>query len=241
MNSMAMYLSEFVGTFILILLGNGVGANVTLNTSYAKGSGWIVITTAWGFAVAIAVYTVGWIGGAHLNPAVSIALAGIGAFAWEHVAPYIIAQMLGAICGSIVTYLAFKKQFDETPEPVLGIFCTAPAVNSTVWNLVTEAIATAVLVFGILGITNGNNNVGGMGAFLVGVLIWGIGLSLGGSTGYAINPARDLGPRIAHAILPLKNKADGNWSYAWIPVVGPIIGGFLGAQLYNMFVSVTLM
>lgn len=233
MSSNAMYLSEFVGTMILILLGNGVGANVTLKTSYAKGSGWMVITTAWGFAVAVAAYTVGWIGGAHLNPAVTLGLAAIGSFSWEHVPLYIVAQMLGAMCGSFIVYLAYKKQFDETPENVLGIFCTAPAVNDPLWNVVSEIVGTFMLMFGILGITNAHNGIVGMGPFLVGVLVWSIGLSLGGSTGYAINPARDLGPRIAHALLPLKNKADGNWGYAWVPVVGPIIGGVLGAVLYN--------
>lgn len=236
---MGAYMGEFVGTFILLLLGCGVVANVALKKSNGNGGGWIVITTGWGFAVAIAAYSVGWVSGAHLNPAVTIGLAAIGAFEWKLVPGYIVAQMIGAFLGAVVNYLAYKEQFDATEDAAtkLGVFSTGPAVNNPLWNLITEIIGTFVLLFGILAITNANNNLGGMGTFLVGVLVWGIGLSLGGPTGYAINPARDLGPRIAHALLPLKNKGDSNWGYAWIPIVGPIIGGILGAVVYNICIN----
>lgn len=237
-SAMGMYLSELVGTFILLLMGNSVVANVVLNKSNGKDGGWIVITTGWAFAVAIPVYCVGWVGGAHLNPAVSIGLASIGAFDWGMVPGYIAAQMVGAFLGACATYLVYKKQFDETPTNVLGVFATGAQVNDPMWNLVTEIIATAMLLFGILGITNANNGIAsGIGPFLVGVLIWSLGLSLGGPTGYALNPARDLGPRLAHAVLPLKGKGDSNWGYAWVPIVGPIIGGVVGSVFYNMCVN----
>lgn len=236
-SAMGMYLSELVGTFILLLMGNSVVANVVLNKSNGKDGGWIVITTGWAFAVAVAAYSVGWVGGAHLNPAVTIGLASIGSFDWAMVPGYIVAQLIGAFLGACVTYLTYKEQFDATPENVLGVFATGPQVNSPVWNLISEIVGTFMLLFGILAITNPVNNLGGMGPFLVGVLIWSIGLSLGGPTGYAINPARDLGPRIAHAILPLKGKGDSNWGYAWVPIVGPIIGGVAGSVFYNICIN----
>ena len=236
MSSTAMIFSEVFGTMILIILGDGVVANVVLNKSKGNSSGWIVITTGWGFAVALAVYVVGWVGGAHLNPAVTIGLASIGAFPWALVPWYIGAQMVGAFLGAIVVYLAYHEHFAQTEDAdaKLGVFATGPAIRSKLWNLVTEIIGTAILLIGILGITNSHNNVGALGALLIGVLIWAIGLSLGGPTGYAINPARDLGPRIAHAILPIPGKRDSDWSYAWIPIVGPIIGGVLGAVIYKL-------
>ncbi len=236
MSDMAMIFSEVLGTMILIILGDGVVANVTLSKSKGNSSGWIVITTGWGFAVGIAVYVVGWVGGAHLNPAVTIGLASIGAFPWALVPAYIGAQMVGAFLGAVVVYLAYHDHFAATDDAdgKLGVFCTGPAIRSNLWNLVTEIIGTAMLLLGILGITNSQNNMGALGALVIGILIWAIGLSLGGPTGYAINPARDLGPRIAHAILPIPGKRDSDWSYSWIPIVGPIIGGVLGAWIYNI-------
>ena len=239
MSNMAMYLSEIFGTMLLIVFGGGVVANVVLKKSKGESSGWIVITAGWGFGVAIAAYTVGWIGGAHLNPALTIALAVIGDFSWKLVPGYILSQLLGAFLGAIVVYLTYKQHFDETDDAgaKLAVFSTGPAIRSYGWNLVTEIVGTAALVIGILGITNSNNNIGSIGTFLVGILVWGIGLSLGGPTGYAINPARDLGPRIAHALLPIKGKKGSDWSYAWVPVVGPIIGGTLGGLLYKFMIS----
>ncbi|WP_347176186.1 MIP/aquaporin family protein [Tissierella sp. Yu-01] len=236
---MAMYSAEFLGTLILILFGGGVVANVSLNKSKANGGGWIVVTAAWGFGVAIAAYTTGWISGAHLNPALTIGLASIGDISWALVPGYIVSQMLGAMAGATLVFLAFKDHFDQTDDgdTKLGIFSTIPAIRNTVSNLITEIIGTAILVLGILGINNNNNGVGPLSALLAGILVWAIGLSLGGPTGYAINPARDLGPRIAHALLPIKGKRDGDWGYAWIPVVGPIIGGLLGAFIYRLFSS----
>ncbi|MBU5484609.1 aquaporin family protein [Clostridium sp. MSJ-11] len=236
---MALYSAEFLGTVILILLGSGVVANVSLKKSKAEGGGWIVVTAAWGFAVAIAAYTTGWISGAHLNPALTIAFAVIGNLKWSLVPGYIIAQLLGAIVGASITYVTFKDHFriTEDADAKLGVFCTAPAIRNTVSNLITEAVGTAMLVLGILGINNGSNNVGALSALLAGILVWVIGLSLGGPTGYAINPARDLGPRIAHAILPIPGKRDSDWSYAFIPVIGPIIGGTIGALIYQFFTT----
>lgn len=239
MSNMALYSAEFLGTVILILLGSGVVANVSLKKSKAEGGGWIVVTAAWGFAVAIAAYTTGWISGAHLNPALTIAFAVIGNLKWSLVPGYIIAQLLGAIVGASITYVTFKDHFriTEDADAKLGVFCTAPAIRNTVSNLITEAVGTAMLVLGILGINNGSNNVGALSALLAGILVWVIGLSLGGPTGYAINPARDLGPRIAHAILPIPGKRDSDWSYAFIPVIGPIIGGTIGALIYQFFTT----
>jgi len=239
MSNMGMYFAEFLGTLILILLGDGVVANVSLNKSKAEGAGWMVVTTAWGMAVAIAAYTTGWVSGAHLNPALTIGFASIGDISWSLVPGYIIAQMLGAMVGAFLVYAAFKDHFAATDDPdaKLGIFCTAPAIRNHKSNFITEVIGTAMLVLGILGINHVNNDVGALSAFLAGVLVWVIGLSLGGPTGYAINPARDLGPRIAHAILPIPGKRDSDWSYAHIPVIGPIVGGVIGALIFNLFLS----
>jgi len=235
------YLAEFVGTAILVLFGDGVVANVILNKSKGQGSGWIVITTGWGLAVMIAVYAVGTISGAHLNPAVTLGLAYIGKFSWALVPGYIVSQMAGALFGATLVWLVYLPHWKETPEPAskLAVFCTAPAIRSTLPNLFCEIIGAAALLFGVLSIPSGNNLSGpgwatGFGPMLVGLLVFAIGLSLGGPTGYAINPARDLGPRLAHAILPIAGKGDSDWSYAWIPVVGPIIGGILGACVYQL-------
>lgn len=237
MPRIALYSAEFLGTAILILLGSGVVANVSLKKSKAEGGGWIVVTAAWGFAVAIAAYTTGWVSGAHLNPALTIAFAVIGNLEWRLVPGYIIAQLLGAIVGASITYCAFKDHFKATDDAdtKLGVFCTAPAIRNNLSNFITEVVGTAMLVAGILGINNANNNVGALSPLLAGILVWVIGLSLGGPTGYAINPARDLGPRIAHAILPIPEKRDSDWGYALIPVIGPIIGGSIGALIYQLF------
>lgn len=236
----AMYVSEVVGTCILVLLGDGVVANVVLNKTKGNNSGWIVITAGWGFAVAMAAYAVGWVGGAHLNPAVTVGLAVAGSIGWNLVPGYIIAQMIGAFLGAIIVYLTHKQHFDATEDAgaKLAVFSTGPAIRNSFWNMVTEIVGTAMLVFGIMAITNAHTNVGAMGTMLVGLLVFSIGLSLGGPTGYAINPARDLGPRIAHAILPIKNKGSSDWGYAWIPVVGPIIGGVLGSVLYTFLLGI---
>lgn len=240
MSHMAMYVSEVVGTLILILLGDGVVANVVLNKTKGNNSGWIVITAGWGFAVAIAAYAVGWVGGAHLNPAVTLGLAAAGSFSWSLVPGYIISQMLGAFLGAVLVYLMYKEHFDQTDDQVgkLAVFSTGPAIRNRLWNTISEIIGTAMLVFGIMAITNAKVGLGAMGTMLVGLLVFGIGLSLGGSTGYAINPARDLGPRIAHALLPIKNKGSSDWGYALIPIIGPIIGGILGALCYNILLGI---
>ncbi|HEY8488814.1 MAG TPA: MIP/aquaporin family protein [Thermaerobacter sp.] len=233
---MSPFLGEVLGTAILILLGDGVVANVLLNRSKGQNSGWIVITTGWALAVAMAVYVVGHVSGAHLNPAVTIGLAAIGQFDWAQVPSYIIAQMIGAFLGAVLVYLTYLPHWGITddPELKLAVFSTGPAVRSPGANLVTEIIGTAALVLGILGIGHPANNLaGGLNPILVGFLVWAIGLSLGGPTGYAINPARDLGPRIAHAVLPIPGKGSSDWGYAWIPVVGPVIGGILGALLFK--------
>ncbi|MBM7702752.1 MIP/aquaporin family protein [Metabacillus iocasae] len=225
---------EVVGTMILIVLGAGVCAGVSLKKSYAANSGWIVITMGWGLGVAMAVYAVGTISGAHLNPAVTVGLAFTGDFAWADVPMYIAAQFLGAMIGSALIYLHYLPHWKATEDPAtkLGVFSTGPAIANPFANLLSETIGTFILVLGILAI-GANEFTEGLNPLIVGFLIVSIGLSLGGTTGYAINPARDLGPRIAHALLPIPGKGGSNWSYAWIPVVGPILGGSLGAVFYQ--------
>ena len=243
MNDMSMYIGEFVGTALLLLFGNGVNMTCSLKHSYGKGAGWIVTTVGWGFAVMISAYAVGWISGAHLNPALTLALAITGRFSWNLVFGYIVAQILGGIVGATLAYLTYKVQMDEEPEASvkLGVFSTGPSINVPVWNVVTEILGTAILVLGILALGYGEVGIqAGNGALFVGLLIVLIGMAMGGATGYAINPARDLGPRIAHAILPIKGKGDSNWKYAWIPIVGPIIGGILGAVIFDAFLSAVL-
>lgn len=245
---MEIYLAEFVGTAILILFGNGVCANVTLAKSKARGGGWMVVATAWGLGVALAVYSVGRISGAHINPAVTVSLAAVGSFPWALVPGYILAQLAGAFTGAALVWLSFLAHWKETddPEGKLGIFATIPAVRKPFANLLTEIIGTALLLFGILAIGDNAQALtsagdldlsvvfsGGIQPLVVGLLVLGIGLSLGGPTGYAINPARDLGPRLAHALLPIPGKGSSQWYYAWIPIVGPLIGGIIGAALYT--------
>jgi glycerol uptake facilitator protein len=242
-------LAEMIGTMILVLRGDGVVANVLLARSKGANSGWIVITTGWGVAVAIAVYAVGRISGAHINPAGTIGLAVIGSFPWSQVPGYIAAQLIGGFAGGVLVWLTYYAHWGPTEDRnmKLGVFSTGPAIQRTVPNLLTEIIGTAVLLFGILAIAANAETLArpgdvdlsvvfsrGLQPLLVGVLVLGIGLSLGGPTGYAINPARDLGPRIAHAVLPIPGKGPSDWMYAWIPVLGPIIGGIAGAGLYAL-------
>lgn len=237
---MTPFISEIIGTAILILLGGGVVANVVLNKTIGNNSGWIVITTGWALAVYVAVVISGPYSGAHINPAVSIALAIVGKFAWSDVPTYILGQMIGAMIGSTTVWLFYKNHFDATDDAdsKKAVFCTSPAIRHTFSNLFSETIGTFVLLFTILYFTNATISdsqtiigLGSLGALPVAFLVWSIGLSLGGTTGYAINPARDLGPRIVHALLPIKNKASSDWSYAWIPVMGPLLGASLAALL----------
>ena len=241
------YFAEFLGTGILILLGNGVVANVVLNETKGNGSGWMVITAGWGFAVFVAVLCVGQYSGAHINPAVTIGLAVADKFEWNKVPGYIIAQMAGATLAAGVVYVFYKPHYDKTndADAKLATFCTAPNIRTIPLNFVCEMIATFVLVLSVLlvkqptfswfpndGTAEVTVGLGSVGALPVGLIVFAIGLSLGGTTGYAINPARDLGPRIAHAILPIGGKRDADWSYAAVPVIGPVIGGILAALLF---------
>ena len=236
--------AEFVGTMLLILLGNGVVANVVLNKSKGHGAGWMAISTGWGFAVFVGVLVAGSYSGAHLNPAVTVALALLGSFPWNAVPGYIVAQMGGAIAGAVLVYLAYLPHWRETPDgdTTRAAFCTAPAIRSWFPNLLCEVIGTFVLIFSIIEIKGAFERplsgattpieLGALGAIPVALIVWAIGLSLGGPTGYAINPARDLGPRIAHAFLPLKGKKS-DWGYAWIPIVGPLLGSAAAAVLFR--------
>ena len=238
---MSPFVSEIIGTAILLLLGNGVVANALLKGSKAFGSGWIVITFGWGIAVFMAVFIVGPYSGAHINPAVTVGLAAAGKFDWAQVPVYIAAQMIGAFIGSSLVWVHYRLHYRDTEDPamILATFSTGPAIRSTWDNLASEIIGTFVLVFAVLYITGPSmggepGSLGSLDALPVALVVLGIGLSLGGPTGYAINPARDLGPRIAHALLPIANKGKSDWSYAWIPVVGPVAGGVLAAIVFNV-------
>jgi glycerol uptake facilitator protein len=233
---MSGFLGELIGTMILIILGDGVCAGVNLTKSYAKNSGWIVITFGWGLAVAIGAYAVGQFSGAHLNPALTLGLAAIGEFPWRDVPTYLAAQMIGGFLGACVVYLHYLPHWRETKDPAvkLGIFCTGPAIKQRWSNLLSEIIGTFILVIAILAI-GANEFAHGLNPLIVGFLIVVIGMALGGTTGYAINPARDLAPRIAHALLPIDGKGGSNWGYAWIPILGPILGGVFGALFYQTF------
>lgn len=230
------YICEFVGTMMLILLGDGVVANVTLNKSGMKGGGSVQITIAWGLAVMLPAFIFGEASGASFNPALTIALAAGGMFDWALVPGYIIAQFLGAFCGGILVYILFKGQFDATEDPgtKLGVFSTGPSIPNVGLNLISEAIGTFVLVFAICGLSNVPDLNAGVAKLLVFGIIVSIGMSLGGLTGYAINPARDFGPRCAHAVLPIKGKGSSRFDYGWIPIVGPIVGALIGVGLYNL-------
>jgi glycerol uptake facilitator protein len=225
------FLSETVGTAMLILLGTGVVANVALTKTKGFNGGTLMVTFGWAFAVFAGV-TVSYKSGAHLNPAVSLAQLILGNITFVQFCIYVLAQFVGAIIGAVLCWLAYKDHFDQEPEPAakLGVFSTGPAIRNYAWNLVTEIIGTFVLVFSIIAFTNGKTPAE-LGALPVAFIVLVIGVSLGGPTGYAINPARDLGPRIAHAFLPIKGKGPSDWSYAWVPVVGPLVGGALAALL----------
>lgn len=226
-------IGEIIGTLILVLLGDGVVAGVSLRKSKAEGAGWVAITLGWGAGVTIGAYAAGYMSFAHLNPAVTIGMAIAGNIGWNMVVPYILGQMIGAILGAILLYIHYYPHWKETEDPaaILGTFATGPAIRSLGANLISEIIGTFMLVFALLAF--GMNKFGeGLNPIAVGILILVIGLSLGGTTGYAINPARDLGPRLAHAFLPIPNKGDSDWGYAWVPVLGPVIGGSLAALLF---------
>jgi glycerol uptake facilitator protein len=226
-------LAEFFGTALLVLLGNGVVAGVVLKNSKSEGAGWLVITTGWALAVTLAVYLVGNISGAHLNPAVTFAMAAIGKFEWAKVPCYVFAQMAGGFLGAVLVYLHYLPHWAKTDSQALklAVFCNSPAERNTVANFMSEFIATFVLVLGICAL--GDKWADGLKPLAVGAIVFSIGLSLGGPTGYAINPARDLAPRIAHFLLPIPNKGDSDWGYSWIPVVAPILGGICAAVLHS--------
>lgn len=238
---MTEFVAEFIGTALLILLGNGVVANVVLNGTKGNNSGWMVITTAWALAVFVGVVIAAPFSGAHLNPAVTIALAIAQKFNWVKVPYYILAQLCGAIVGSFLVWVMYKDHFDATEDKGLKAapFATAPAIRNLKSNLFSEIIGTFVLIFVIFYFTNAEMGsdktpigLGSLGAIPVAFLVWVIGLALGGTTGYAINPVRDLGPRIVHALIPMKGKGTSDWAYSWVPIVGPIIGATLAALLY---------
>jgi len=238
---MSPFIAELIGTMILILLGNGVVANVVLKGTKGNGSGWIVITTGWALAVFAGVVIAGPYSGAHLNPAVTLGLAVAGKFAWAQVPAFIAAQLIGAMLGTSLVWLMYKDHFTATEEPVLkaAAFYTIPAIKNTTLNLISEALGTFVLLLAVFYITNGEIGkdktpigLGSIGAIPVTFIVWAIGLSLGGTTGYAINPARDLGPRIIHLLLPISGKSRTDWKYAWIPIAGPVVGATIAAVLY---------
>ena len=233
-------LFEFIGTFVLVLLGCGVVACESLRKSKCEGAGWVVVTLAWGLAVMCGVLIAGPYTGAHLNPAVTLGLAAAVKFPWEYVLPYIVSQIAGGILGAVIVYVFYKDHFDATAEAEtkLGVFATIPAIKNYRRNMICEIVGTFILVLVILFMGDKENSsevgLGSVGALPVALLVVVIGMSLGGTTGYAINPARDLGPRIAHAILPIKGKGSSQWSYSWVPIVGPLLGGVLAALLYLM-------
>lgn len=231
---MTEFLAEVIGTMILIIFGAGVVAGVVLKDSKAENSGWIVVTIAWGLAVTMGVYAVGNFSGAHLNPAVTLGFAAIGELPWTKVPVYITAQIIGAILGAAIVFFNYLPHWQQTEDKTakLAVFATIPAIRRPFSNLVSEIIGTTVLVMGLLFI-GANEFTEGLNPLIVGALIVAIGMSLGGTTGYAINPARDLGPRIAHALLPIPGKGKSDWSYAWVPVVGPVFGGIYGAVFYK--------
>ncbi|WP_079527040.1 MULTISPECIES: MIP/aquaporin family protein [Halobacillus] len=231
---MSEFVAEVLGTMILIILGGGVVGGVVLKGTKAEGAGWVVITIGWGLAVAMGVYAVGNFTGAHINPAVTLGFAAAGEFPWSKVPLYISAQMLGAFIGAVIVFFNYLPHWKETKDQAakLGVFATDPAIRSPFSNLVSEIVGTFVLLMGLMFI-GANDFTEGLNPLIVGALIVAIGMSLGGATGYAINPARDLGPRIAHALLPIPGKGGSDWSYAWIPVVGPILGGIYGAVFYR--------
>jgi glycerol uptake facilitator protein len=231
---MSPYLAEFLGTLTLVVLGDGVVASVVLKQTKAENAGWLTIVIGWGLAVTLAIYAVGQLSGAHLNPAVTLAMAYSGSFSWQLVPGYCLAQLAGAFVGAALVWLHYLPHWRMTDDPAakLSVFCTGPAIRSTWSNLISEIIATAVLILGLLTIGE-NQFTEGLNPLVVGLLIIAIGVSLGGTTGFAINPARDLGPRLAHFLLPITGKGSSDWAYAWIPVVGPLLGGLAGVFIYQ--------
>ena len=241
---MSEFTAELIGTMLLILLGNGVVANVVLKGTKGHSGGWMVITTGWALAVYVGVVFAGPYSGAHLNPAVTLGLAIVGKFSWSKVLLYMVAQLIGSFLGSFLVWIIYRDHFNatENPDDQIAVFCTGPAIHNKLFNLLSEIVGTFVLVFVIFYFTNAEITVqktpiglGSLGAIPVTFLVWAIGLSLGGTTGYAINPARDFGPRIMHFILPIKGKGSSNWKYAWIPIFGPFIGAGLAALLFKIF------
>lgn len=233
--SMTTFWAELIGTLILVLLGDAVVANVILKKTKGHNGGWIVIASGWAFAVAIPVFMFGSISGAHFNPAVTLALAVVGKFSWANVPMYLCAQILGAFLGAALVLISYYNHFEATEDKAvkLGVFCTAPEIRKPAFNFITEFIGTFLLMFAILGIT-ANSFADGVQPISIGMLVWAIGLSLGGPTGYAVNPARDFGPRLAHFLLPVPGKGKSDWGYAWIPVVSPILGAIAAAVVYNI-------
>ncbi|MFS4418275.1 MIP/aquaporin family protein [Maribacter sp. 2307ULW6-5] len=236
---MTPYIFEFLGTALLLLIGNGVVANILLKGTKGADSGWVGISLAWGIAVFIGVFVAAGSSGAHLNPAVTLGLATASKFSWAMVPGYILAQMLGAMTGNLLVWLTYYKQYAATEDAnaIFHTFSTSPAIRSPFWNTITEIIGTFALVFGVFYIAGGamgeeTISLGALDALPVALLVMGIGFGLGGPTGYAINPARDLGPRCMHALLPIKNKGKSNWDYAWVPIVGPVIGGVLAGLAF---------
>lgn len=236
---MSIFLAELIGTAVLIIIGNGVVANVVLPKTKGHGGGLLAICFGWALAVFIAVYMTGSVSGAHLNSAVTIALAVAGKFSWSDVPLYLTAQLLGAMLGAFFVWLTYRQHFDvsEDASMKLASFCTGPSISNPLQNLLTETIATAVFILGVLFITKADASLGSLDALPVALLVMGIGLGLGGPTGWAINPARDLGPRIMHALLPIKNKGGSNWSYSWVPVLGPVIGACLAVFVYQLLMG----
>lgn len=243
---MSEFTAELIGTMFVILLGNGVVANVVLKGTKGSNAGWMVITTGWALAVFVGVVIAGPFSGAHLNPAVTIGLALVGKFSWAKVASYIAAQLIGAMIGSFLVWVVYIDHFRHTEDPdtLLAVFSTSPAIKNLLFNLLSEIVGTFVLVFVIFyfagaEITTSKTliGLGSLGALPVAFLVWAIGLSLGGTTGYAINPVRDLGPRLIHSLLPIKQKTNSNWKYAWVPVIGPFIGAIIAALLYSLLQS----
>ncbi|MBK7433443.1 MAG: aquaporin family protein [Chitinophagaceae bacterium] len=233
---MQIFLFEMIGMAFLILLGNGVVANVVLSNTKGQNSGWIVITFGWAIAVFAGVYISAAKSGANLNPAVTLAFAVLERTPWSDVPAFIAGQFAGAMVGSLLVWLSYKKHFDltEDADAKMAVFCNSPAIPNIPFNLITEVIGTFALVFGVLFITGAEIKLGSLDALPVALLVLGIGLSLGGPTGYAINPARDLGPRIMHFLLPIPGKRDSNWGYSWIPVLGPLTGGMLAALVFKL-------
>ncbi|NQW36309.1 MAG: aquaporin family protein [Flavobacteriales bacterium] len=233
---MSVYLAEFLGTFLLILFGGGVVAGAVLKHSKSENAGWLTICVAWGLGVTFAIYAVGSISGAHINPAVTLSLAFVGEFPWDKVLGYILSQIAGAFTGGVLVWIFYMPHWSKTEDQgaKLAVFCTGPAIRSLLNNFINEMVGTAILIFALLFI-GANNFTEGLNPLVVGALIMAIGFSLGGTTGFAINPARDFGPRLAHFLMPIKGKGTSDWGYAFIPILGPILGGLIGAASYQMF------